>query len=204
LRAAKKAEEPPSRQSLLYPDMRFLKWGYFLLVKEEIERTMPSQGLFPTTDVLDFFCVPVLLEIAKSLNIPVCNYHITTQPDFKLPAIIYPLNPFMWKPKIVESREKLKRAMDSLTRNHTYPVCVEKIDGKLRKERVIEGKARRRQSEEIANKLWERFGVPAFTMYFMENKKEVRLSGVVPLVSSKGGGKKNGKDWLFHRAGGSA
>ncbi|MCX8173824.1 MAG: RimK-like ATPgrasp N-terminal domain-containing protein [Thermoplasmata archaeon] len=177
------ADEPPDK--LRFPDMRFLKSGYFSMVVEEVvgKGTGPARRKtrdFLTTNALDFFCVPVLLERAKKHGIPVTEFHITTQCDFKLPAIIYPINPFMYTPRIVRDRKRVKQAMVSLTRNHTYPVCVEPFHGKLRKEIVIYGRTRNEKFEEIGDKLWKTFRIPLFVAYFFETRKCIWLSGAVP------------------------
>ncbi|MEM4161356.1 MAG: hypothetical protein QW531_05175, partial [Thermoplasmata archaeon] len=139
---------------------------------------------FLTRDALDFFTVPVLLERARKQGIPVAEFHITTQFDFELPAIIYPLNPFMYLPRVVKERGKVKHTMASLSRNHTFPVCVERIHGKLRREIVLYGKTKNEETQEIGARLWKIYRIPLFIAYFFERRNELWLSGAVPFPSS--------------------
>ncbi|MEM3513682.1 MAG: hypothetical protein QXH13_05860 [Thermoplasmata archaeon] len=194
------ADEPPDKHS--FPDVRFLKSGYFSMVAEEIIGKGTGSGVKKaeyslTTNALDLFCVPVLLERVKKQGIPCAQFHITTQFDFKIPALIYPINPFMYTPRVVKNRKRVSQTMLSLTRNHTYPVCVEPVHGKLRKEIVVLGKTRNEEFEEIANKLWRTFKMPLFVAYFFETRKEILLSGAVPFagIPNKRNGNSERKKW---------
>ncbi|MGB9636558.1 MAG: hypothetical protein ACPL1Y_04860 [Thermoplasmata archaeon] len=173
-----KDKPPGCRVPYLLEDFRFLKSGYFLLLKKSLAHGNQGDKLI---SALDFFCVPILLEVAGRHGIPVCSYHITTKFDFRLPAIVYPLNPFMHKPKIARTRSQAQEILASLTRNHTYPVCVEALDGKLSRTLVVNGNARNEKYQKPVSQLYGIFGIPVFIAYFAGNERKFSLSGTVPV-----------------------
>jgi hypothetical protein len=185
-------DKPPENNSVLRRyDVRFLKLGYFSIVDEEInhekkkKEPMGREKTPSPVDLLDAFCTPVLLVRAKKHRIPVCDFHITTKADFKLPAVVYPMNPFMYAPSVIRDRKSAEDALNSLSRNHTYPVCVEEMNGNFTRAIVMYGNTRYEKHQKITDKLWEMLGIPVFIAYFMETREDICLSGIAPLDYNK-------------------
>jgi len=157
-------------------DYRYLKQGYF----ESVDAEVRGIKVYPTPEeALNAYLVPICLERAKRNGIPVPEYTVTRE-EIRPPAIVYPINPFMSKYSVVQKSGSIKRIVKSMTRNYTYPICVQKLDGTIREFSCILGQTTQPEFAELAKKIWDLFHLPLCRVRVIVNTN-VKLSAIEPL-----------------------
>ncbi len=157
-------------------DYRYLKQGYF----ESVDAEVRGMKVYPTPEeAVNAYIVPICLERAKRNGIPIPDYAITRE-EIKPPALVYPINPFMSKFSVVQKSGSIKRIVKSMTRNNTYPICVQKLDGTLREFSCILGETTQDEFASLAKKIWDLFHLPLCRVRVISNAK-IKLSAIEPL-----------------------
>lgn len=146
-----------------------------------VEAEVAGVKVYPTIkESLDAYVVPLLMERASAAGIPVPEYYISNG-YFEPPAIVYPINPFMKKHSVVYKAGHVKRIAKSMTRNHKYAICVQKItdDVAIREYKCIMGTTTCDELQAMAAQVWELFHLPICTLRVIEDGK-IMLSAIEP------------------------
>lgn len=136
----------------------YLSYGYYLSQDHENS----GHCIRPTCkDMLDAYVPPLFLKKAEMAGAPIPEYYISNG-YFEPPVIVDPINPFTLRGKVVLKAGKTKSIAKSLTRNFTYAICCQEIPdgGRISYFRAVLGWAALPKFRELANIVWEVFGIP--------------------------------------------
>lgn len=158
-------------------DCRYLKPGYFEVFDAELKGLQVSPRF---DDAINAHAVLICLDRAKRAGIPIPDYYITVRDIKKFPALVYAMNPYTCDHKFVTKKNKT-RAMRALTRNYTYPVCVQEIDGLLKEIIGVCGLTVERKYQKLVKKIWQIFNVPLVKLIIMNDGKKIKLSAIDPV-----------------------
>ena len=121
-----------------------------------------GRDVHPTCkEMLDAYVVPLFLERARRIGLPVPEFYITNG-YFEPPVIVDSMNPFMSRSRIVLKASQQKSVAKSLTRNFTYAATCQDIppDGTIRYFRSVLGWCVAPKYREISALIWEAFRIP--------------------------------------------
>lgn len=139
-------------------DYSYLGAGYYL--SQELEGQ--GQPVRPICrEAVDAYVVPLFLEKARLAGIPAPNYYITSD-YFYPPALVDTMNPFMERHSIVRTESSQERVAKSLTRNYTYPLCVQELPkgARIGYFNAIMGWSLSARYRDLAMGIWSNFGLP--------------------------------------------
>jgi hypothetical protein len=145
----------------------------------------------PTSrDVIDASVVPICLERARAVGVPVCKWGVS-QGYVPIPSIIYGVNYFSNTTdySIVEDIVASKKVINHITNNGKYPFCYQELKEGHSMESVISifGNTvdKERDITNIAKKIYEIFSIPLVTLVFIRVGEECFLSSLSSVKYSK-------------------
>ena len=140
--------------------------------------------IHPTCEeMLDAYIPPLFLEKAKQAGMMVPEYYISNG-YFEPPMLIDPVNPFLVKSAIVRKTGREKSIARSLTRNHTYTICCQKIkeDSRIVYFRSVLGWCNVKKYRFLSLAVWNTFHIPlARVRLVTEANGDMLLSDISPL-----------------------
>jgi hypothetical protein len=140
--------------------------------------------------VLDAYIVPICLERAKLVGIPVAEWGIS-QGYVPLPSIIYGLNYFATSADffVVQNDAKAKEVIAHVTNKGKYPFCYQKIPPGATVHSCVSIFGRTADScaaiAGLAEKIYQLFSIPLSTMVFVRAGDEYLLSSLSPTKYSR-------------------
>ena len=151
-----------------------------------LSRELAGDAIRPSSrDVLDAFVVPVCLERAKHVGIPVVGWGIS-QAYVPLPAILYGLNYFATASDyfVVQDNTQAKEVIKHITNKGKYPFCYQKLEDEATIHTCAAVFGRTAGScaaiAGYAEKLYELFSIPLVNMVFVQTGNGYALSSLTP------------------------
>ena len=155
---------------------------YYLLLSRELN----GEPIAPDSrSVLDAYVVPICLERAAGVGVPVAEC-IISQSCGRIPAVFYGLNYFSCSSEFtaVHTMDGEKEVIRHITNGGKYPFCFQPIDetATLIKAHAIFGKCLGCEKElgDYADQIYQEFRIPLISMVFIESEGTYSLSSLAP------------------------
>jgi len=161
-------------------DYTYLTSGYYASLDAELA----GLSVLPTTaDALDAYVVPIAMEKARAAGIPVPPCVVVTDRFPPPPLLAYPVNPFSSRGELLLDAEAVEGRRKGLTYTGKYAVLVQQlpVDHRIDVLRLVMGRTRVPEYEELGQRLFETFRLPLMKVRIVVTTKDYLLSAIEPL-----------------------